>query len=135
MKLYKREGRRFVACELVDNTGKYYQLDGTFSNCKTEESVGLCILSTVSEDIVIYLKDGEFKLGVIPTAAIMLKALLEFRQELNLSSYTFYVCTNPAGDSTLIASAGDNGYVDYYTASYVYRFDTHIRQIIKVRKC
>lgn len=135
MKLYKREGRRFVACELIDNTGKYYQSDGTFSDYKTEASIGLCISSSVTEDIVMYLKDGEFETGVIPTSTIMIKALLEFRQELNLSSYVYYKCINPADSTSYAAFAHYTGYACNFTASLAYWVDVNIRQIIKVRKC
>lgn len=135
MKLYKREGRRFVAYELADNTEKYYQSDGTFSDCKTEESIGLCISSSVTEDIVMYLKDGEFKSGVIPTSAIMFKALLEFRQELNLLLDTYYECIDPITSATLAAFAYDPGTISHNAASYAYFTPAHTRQIIKVRKC
>jgi hypothetical protein len=135
MKLYKREGRRFVACELIDNIGKYYQLDGTFSDYKTEASIGLCISSSVTEDIVMYLKDGEFKLGTIPTSIIMLKALLEFRQELNLSYYTYYKCINPVNSAAHAAYAYASGLAYYGAASGAYFVAALTRQIIKVRKC
>lgn len=141
MKLYKREGRKFVACELIDNTGKYYQLDGTFSNCKTEESVGLCISSSVTEDIIMYLKDGEFKLGAIPTSTIMIIALLEFRQKLNLSSYTTYNCidsvTCELGNAYELGDVyvANDGLVYHNSNAIAIYGKGHTRQIIKVRKC
>jgi len=134
MKLYKREGRRFVACELVDNTGKYYQSDGTFSDYKTEASIGLCILSSVTEDIVMYLKDGEFELGIIPTSTIMIKALLEFRQKLNLSYYTYYKCIHPVNSATGAAYAYNYGGARLLPASGAACVAALTRQIIKVRK-
>ena len=136
MKLYKREGRRFVACKLIDNTGKYYQLDGTFSDYKTEESIGLCISSSVTEDIVMYLKDGESKfLGVIPTSTIMLKALLEYSQELNLSYYRYYKCISPSNYTTHTIYAYCDGRMAGIAASLDDWVNTLTRQIIKVRKC
>lgn len=135
MKLYKREGRRFVACELVDNTGKYYQSDGTFSDYKTEASIGLCISSSVTEDIIMYLKDGEFELGVIPTSTIMLKALIEFRQKLNLSHRTYYKCINPINSAAYAAVALAIGIADVNPASAARAINALTRQIIKVRKC
>ena len=134
MKLYKREGRRFVACELVDNTGKYYQPDGTFSNYQTEASIGLCISSSVTEDIVMYLKDGEFELGTIPTSTIMLKALLEFRQKLNLPYYTYYKCIDPVNSAACAAIARYGGVASRNAALYSSCVAALTRQIIKVRK-
>lgn len=133
MKLYKREGRKFVAYELADNTGKYYQLDGTFSADKTEASIGLCISSSVTEDIIMYLKDGEFE-GTIPAPTIMLKALLEFKQELNLFSYVYYKCIHPVASATIATFALNYGYAYGSTASYAYYVAARTRQIIKVHK-
>lgn len=133
MKLYKREGRRFVACEPVNNTGKYYQSDGTFSDYKTEASIGLCISSSVTEDIVMYLKDGEFE-GTIPTSTIMLKALLEFRHELSLFPYTYYRCIDPVNSGSYAANADNRGIARAYAASHADYVAASTRQIIKVHK-
>lgn len=134
MKLYKREGRRFVACELVDNTGKYYQSDGTFYDYKTEASIGLCISSSVTEDIIMYLKDGEFELGAIPTSTIMLKALIEFRQKLNLSFYTDYKCVDSVTSATFAAFTYGGGLAGHDPASAATYVAARTRQIIKIRK-
>lgn len=133
MKLYKREGRRFVVCELSDNTGKYYQSDGTFSDYETEASIGLCVSSSVTEDIIMYLKDGEFE-GVIPTSTIMFKALLEFKQKLNLSYYTDYKCIHPVNSAAYAAYAGNRGIAGYDAASTAIYVAALTRQIIKVHK-
>lgn len=45
-KMYKREGRRFVAIQ--DVTGMYLQEDGTFQSEKNNESIGICVLQTMS---------------------------------------------------------------------------------------
>lgn len=44
MKLYKRDGRRFV--EIQDVTGMFYQKDGTFQEKRDENSIGICVLQT-----------------------------------------------------------------------------------------
>lgn len=44
MKLYKRDGRRFV--EIQDVTGMFYQKDGTFQEKRDENSIGICMLQT-----------------------------------------------------------------------------------------
>ena len=44
MKLYKREGRRFV--EIQNAVGMYYQKDGTFQKERNENSIGVCVIQT-----------------------------------------------------------------------------------------
>lgn len=44
MKLYKRDGRRFV--EIQNVTGMFYQKDGTFQEKRDENSIGICVLQT-----------------------------------------------------------------------------------------
>jgi len=44
MKVYKREGRRFV--QIQDVTGMYLQKDKTFQKERDENSIGRCVLQT-----------------------------------------------------------------------------------------
>lgn len=87
-KLYKRDGRRFV--EIVNNEGKYYQKDGTFSNVRTPDSIGLCIISNIKEHVIIALdcdeveQDGKYALDdCIPSITELSIAYLKFRNKIN----------------------------------------------------
>lgn len=60
-KLYEREGRRFVAA--TDHTGHYLNYDGTISEQKTEKSIAICVLHTVSEMIFCELNDNPPRLN------------------------------------------------------------------------
>lgn len=101
MNLYKREGRRFVKTTICDNTGEYYQKDGSFVEERTEDSIGLCIMSTTKEHVVMSLgnylgykfsfKDAKLKAtsifggkGEIPKLQELMTALILFRKELNI---------------------------------------------------
>lgn len=86
-KLYKRDGRRFV--EIVNNEGKYYQKDGTFSDMRTLDSIGLCIISNMKEHVVIALscdeaeQDGRYALDdCIPSITELSTAYLKFRDKI-----------------------------------------------------
>ena len=112
-KLYKREGRRFVQVDIptiCDNSGKYYQKDGTFSSVRTEDSIGLCIMSTPSEHVVMHLKTvckGTFDViehmasktfnntGEIPQLYELMIALIKFRILLNIDYWENIWAINP----------------------------------------
>ena len=86
-KLYKRDGRRFV--EIANNEGKYYQQDGTFSDIRTLDSIGLCIISNQKEHIIMALscdeveQDGEYALDdCIPSIVELSIAYLKFRNKI-----------------------------------------------------
>lgn len=86
-KLYKRDGRRFV--EIVNNEGKYYQEDGTFSDVRTPDSIGLCIISNQKEHVIMALdcdemeQDGEGALDeCIPSITELSTAYLKFRDKI-----------------------------------------------------
>lgn len=56
---YVRDGRRFVKAnspQVVDQSGKYYQTDGTFSSEKNKNSIGFCIQTTIIGHDVMLLK-------------------------------------------------------------------------------
>lgn len=55
-KLYEREGRRFVAA--TDHTGHYLNEDYTISEQKTEKSIAVCVLHTISELVFCELNDN-----------------------------------------------------------------------------
>lgn len=55
MKLYERKGRRFVAA--TDRTGWYLNEDYTLSEQKTEKSIAICVLHTVSKMVFCELND------------------------------------------------------------------------------
>lgn len=46
MKLYKRDGRRFV--EVQDVTGMFFQKDGSFARTRNKDTIGICVLQTAS---------------------------------------------------------------------------------------
>ena len=57
---YIREGRRFIKADVpsvVDYRGMYYNVDGTFSKERTNDSIGVCIIQTPTEAIVCSLKE------------------------------------------------------------------------------
>lgn len=54
MKLYKRDGRRFV--EVQDVTGMFFQKDGSFTKTKNEDTIGVCVLQTASVRKVVLLE-------------------------------------------------------------------------------
>lgn len=55
-KLYERKGRRFVAA--TDRTGWYLNEDYTLSEKKTEKSIAICVLHTVSKMVFCELNDN-----------------------------------------------------------------------------
>lgn len=46
MKLYKRDGRRFV--EVQNATGMFFQKDGSFTRTRNKDTIGVCVLQTAS---------------------------------------------------------------------------------------
>lgn len=107
-KLYKRNGRRFV--EIVNNEGKYYQEDGTFSDTRTQDSIGLCIISNQKEHVIMALdcdKVEQFRECAldycIPNTVELSIAYLKFSNKIEFKpgyyltkeSFWFYVSYNP----------------------------------------
>jgi hypothetical protein len=54
MKIYRREGRRFV--QIPSNLGKYLDENGSFTVEKTPTSIGYCVLETEEHSIVCALE-------------------------------------------------------------------------------
>ena len=107
-KLYKRDGERFV--EIDNNEGKYYQKDGTFSDIRTLDSIGLCIISNQKEHVIMALdcdeveQCGEGALDdCIPSTIELSIAYLKFSDKIEFKpgfyltkeSFWFYVSYNP----------------------------------------
>lgn len=106
--LYKKDGKRFV--EIVNNEGKYYQEDGTFSDIRTPDSIGLCIISNMKEHVIMALdcdeveQYGEGALDdCIPSTVELSIAYLKFSDKIEFKpgyyltkeSFWFYVSYNP----------------------------------------
>jgi len=60
-KLYERNGRRFVAA--TDRTGWYLNEDYTISEQKTEKSIAICVLHTVSKMVFCELNDNPLRMN------------------------------------------------------------------------
>lgn len=129
-KLYKREGRRFVQVDIptiCDNSGKYYQKDGTFSWVRTEDSIGLCIMSTPKEHVVMHLKSicrGTFDViehmasktfnntGELPQLHEAIIALIKFRTKLNINIWEYIWAINQTTAKPTIVAANQFGHID-----------------------
>lgn len=135
MKLYKREGRRFVAINLEDNAGKYYQKDGSFTDHKDDNSIGFCIISSIKEDVIISLTDigtdgrtftfSEAKKALLNTSSIFTEipkiheiiiVLTKYKSQCNVKNYHDYWCENMAS-APYAADAVSYGYASYDPAS------------------
>lgn len=138
MKLYKREGRSFVAINLEDNAGKYYQKDGSFTDHKDDNSIGFCIISSIKEDVIISLTDigtdgctftfSEAKKALLNTNSVFTEipkiheiiiALTKYKSQCNIKSYHDYWCENMAS-ATRAAGATGFGYAYSHAASLAY---------------
>lgn len=155
--LYKREGRRFIKTDssqiIVNNVGKYYQPDGTFTAERTEHSIGICILSYATEHVVMFLEDVIFsekdervytyqqaleKIKTLPIQNIelpqvaeMLTALMYFKDLLTLHDRINYRCLK--GSASYATHAGYGGYSAFSAPSdapYVAEF----RPVIRVKQ-
>ena len=89
MKLYKRDGRRFV--EIENHEGLYRQQDGTYQEKRDENSIGLCIISRDGIDAVMALKEEVVTLEeaknmeqYLPTYEEMLKAITSYSKQLSM---------------------------------------------------
>ena len=60
-KLYERNGRRFVAA--TDRTGWYLNEDYTLSEKKTEKSIAICVLHTISKMVFCELNDNPLRMN------------------------------------------------------------------------
>lgn len=148
MKVYKREGRRFVQTTIpqpVDNAGKYYQKDGTFGDIRTKESIGLCIVSYATHHVVMWLDEvnGIFTpreaikeaknyfngKGEVPQLNDLLKALICYRKELNFTEWKSY----RASIASLAAVTYDYGYGSYATVSGAH-FAVALRPIVNIKQ-
>ena len=135
MKLYKREGRRFVAINLEDNAGKYYQKDGSFTDLKDDNSIGFCIISSIKEDVIISLTDigtegrtftfSEAKKALLYTSSVFTEIpkiheimipLTKYKSQCNIKNYHEYWCEDMAS-AACAARAGYYGIADTYAAS------------------
>ena len=92
MKLYKRDGRRFV--EIENHEGLYRQQDGTYQETRDENSIGLCIISRDGVDAVMALKDEVVTLEeaknmeqYLPTYEEMLKAITSYSKQLSINHH------------------------------------------------
>ena len=133
MKLYKREGRKFVPMQIEDRTGMFYQKDYTFAHHKDENTIGVCILSTIDHEVVMSLYDAEnclltrrdalrtqgtIPFDEIPTASEMFIALHEYRESLDIKLNRPYWFKNDrfCDENMSAATAYDAGYADNYPA-------------------
>ena len=89
MKLYKRDGRRFV--EIENHEGLYRQQDGTYQEKRDKNSIGLCIISRDGIDAVMALKEEVVTLEeaknmeqYLPTYEEMLKAITSYSKQLSI---------------------------------------------------
>ena len=100
-KLYKAVEGEFL--EIVNNEGKYYQEDGTFSDIRTQDSIGLCIISNQKEHVIMALdcdeveQEGDGTLDdCIPSiielsiAYLKFKDKIEFKPGYYLTKETFW---------------------------------------------
>ena len=137
MKLYKREGRKFVPMQIEDRTGMFYQKDYTFTHHKDENTIGVCILSTIDHEVVMSLCDAGNRLftrigalktqGIIPfdeipTTSEMFIALHEYRESLDIETSHPYWCKNDrfCNENMFTAYAGRDGFACFNPASYTY---------------
>lgn len=150
IKLYKREGRRFVPMQIEDRTGMFYQKDSTFTHNKDENTIGLCILSTIEHDVVMSLCDVENRLltrkdvlriqgtasfNKIPTTSEMFIALHEYRESLNIKAYRSYWCKNDrfCNENMFAASTGLWGGVCLSAAPYA-AFIAGLRPVMRFKR-
>lgn len=153
MNLYKREGRRFVKVDIpnvVDNSGKYYQKDGSFVEERTKDSIGLCIISTPKEHVVMslrsYLAHELTFANAKPKAALMFKgkgeipklqelitALILFRTELHIGIWEKIWSIEPITSAPHAAYAINDGFVDYDAASWAI-YVAGLRPIVRIQQ-
>lgn len=148
MNLYKREGRRFVKTTVCDNIGKYYQKDGSFVEERTKDSIGLCIISTPKEHVVMSLtnyleyesKFGHAELkaalmfdgkGEIPKLQELMIALILFKEELNIDDWKNIWNTEPMTSEPYIAHAYPGGGVGYGAVVEACRY-AWLRPIVRI---
>lgn len=125
MKIYRREGRRFV--QIPSNLRKYLDKNGSFTVEKTQTSIGYCVLETEEHSIVCALgplpKDvnwhdaviyawNEFnRCGYLPSRAELLMAVdmhPEFFKEIRAS--WLWTCNQKSEDDA------------WYVSLYKYKF-------------
>lgn len=90
MKLYKRDGRRFV--EVPDRRGMYYNNDGTFSKERKVNSIGFCVNQSPTDIticILIYRKNETWEEAKTFCAELIDGGYLPKIDEL-LHAYTLY---------------------------------------------
>lgn len=150
MKLYKREGRKFVPLQIENRTGMFYQKDYTFAHDKDENTIGVCILSTIEHDVVMSLYDAENRLltrrdalrtqGIIPfdeipTTSEMFIALQEHRKSLNIELYHPYWCKNDrfCNENMFAALTGSHGNTSCDPASSAY-FVAGLRPVVRFKR-
>ena len=146
MNLYKREGRRFVKTTICDNAGKYYQKDGSFVEKCTKDSIGLCIMSTTKEHVVMSLKTfyrGNFEYintklknefngnAELPKLHELITALILFRKQLNVYYYEDIWAINQVASATHAANA-DCASITYYGTTSGARFIAGLRSIVRI---
>lgn len=150
MKIYKREGRRFVQTTIsqpVDNAGKYYQKDGTFSDIRTEESIGLCIVSYATHHVVMWLDEinGSFThkeaikvaknyfngKGEVPQLDDLLRAIVCYREKLNFTKWRDYRAI--LASNHFAAYASSCGFANGYATSYA-AADGALRPIVNIKQ-
>ena len=148
MNLYKREGRRFVKTTICDNAGKYYQKDGSFVEKCTKDSIGLCIMSTTKEHVVMSLKTfyrGNFEYintklknefngnAELPKLQELMIALILFKEELNIGDWENIWNTEPMTSEPYIAHAYPKGGVGYSPDVEACRFAL-LRSIVRIQQ-
>ena len=149
-KYYKRVGRRFVQVnvpQIIDNAGKYYQQCGTFVSERTEDSIGLCILSYATHHVVMYLKEipGKFThnealtavkvhflgKGELPQVSELLTALIYYKKELGLVTWRDYRALSACYPSLTYVN---NDGLAFFNTGLSTRYVAAIRPIIRIKQ-
>ena len=151
MKYYRREGRRFVQTDVpqpVNNAGKYYQKDGSFSNECTSDSIGLCIVSYATHHVVMYLHEiaGTYThdeaveeakkffsgKGEVPQLNDLLTAFIYYKKQLNISTLKDYRAIGPisASYAAFANHAGTAGYDPAWNT----RFVAALRPVVNIKQ-
>ena len=148
MNLYKREGRRFVKTTICDNAGKYYQKDGSFVEERTNDSIGLCIMSTTKEHVVMSLKTfyrGNFEYintklknefngnAELPKLHELITALILFREQLKIYHHEDIWAINQVTSAAYAVYAGNNGFANGSIESNV-GYIAGLRSIVRIQQ-
>lgn len=104
MKYYARNGRRFV--QVRSTKGMFYNNDGTFTEKRTDKSIGICVYDDFEEIIIASLSVSKelapydvaesackaafpFGEGHIPSRKELYMAM-EYKQYININSYDLW---------------------------------------------